>query len=96
MDNLAKAFTEALRTLLDDRGFKLPLYAGSVASNGCPMWLRYTRNKAGTGFNGELLCDHAPGGVMQPPINVLFVDSTGNAARLVISVDERSDLRVLS
>jgi acetone carboxylase gamma subunit len=37
------------------------------------------------GLEAEMLVEHTPGGMMQMPINVMIVDATGEAVRVLIT-----------
>jgi hypothetical protein len=75
-------FAEFLKELLD-RGFTLPIHFAVIAANGATFVARYTADVEQDGLACEIVAEHHVDGMMQLPINMMFVDTTGEAARIV-------------
>jgi hypothetical protein len=79
---VAAQLADALRMMLDDLGFELPLHFAAIASNGAVMAGTYRLDEAG----GELACRVTvePTDMVTTPVNIMYVDARGEAARVVI------------
>jgi hypothetical protein len=85
---LIEQIAEALGAVLED-GFVAPLHVACVARNGSLHYARYVLNDGG-GLDLEVLSSHDENGMFVFPINVVIVDSEGDAARVVIkAIDQR-------
>lgn len=73
---------EILRTLLD-KGFQLPIYWVAVGINGSILAAQYEAS-GDKDLTCNFLIEHCPSGTVQFPINMMFVDSQGQAARVLI------------
>ncbi len=87
MDQQADDCVGQIRGALEhalDAGLELPLCVAIVAVNG-EMSLGFV-DRAATGphLDYRVVAQHAPTGVLMPPINVMLVDPRGEAARVVI------------
>ncbi len=82
-DFLAKDFAEILEGLLN-REFELPYYFAAISINGSILAGRYEASPGGSGLSAEIIAEHVPSGMFVLPINFMFVDRTGNAARMFI------------
>jgi hypothetical protein len=85
--DLAGAIGQFLGAAMEEGGFKLPLYLVAVAVNGTMTFVRYVPSNgenADDGLTPELLAEHTEGAGFQLPINVALIDSTGEAARMLI------------
>jgi hypothetical protein len=74
-----------LGTLLA-RGFEAPLMWCAIASNGSIMAGRYVSTTT-NGLKAELLASHIEGDGLSVPINFMFTDSRGEAARIVFDTN---------
>ena len=83
MDDLARAMGEVLDACLN-RGMVLPFVVVTVAVNSSVYAHRYEADESGDGLNVVPLAEHMvdPGFVL--PINMMLVDATGEAVRIVI------------
>ena len=79
MDKLAAHIASVLDTLLDD-GFVLPIHVAGLGRNGAAVVLTYNQN--GDDVVPSFTLD--PTGPMAIPINLMFTDARGEAARVVI------------
>ena len=79
MDDLVQAMAECLQSLLDS-GFEAPLHVAGVARNGSAFVVTYELTKDGLEPTFRL----EPNGAFALPVNMMFVDQRGEAARLVI------------
>lgn len=98
-DPIAVALAEALLECLE-MGFQLPVHAVVVGTDGSIIAMRYTDDSPSYGLGARVLAEHHEGGVMGAPVNIVFTDSRGEAARLVIETDgeigEIGEIKVLS
>jgi hypothetical protein len=74
-------------------GFVLPIHAAVVGVNGAALIMRCTANDDGDGLRVTALAEHSEGGMMALPVNIMLSDSRGEAARLVIGRDGKSQMR---
>jgi len=81
-NELIQALADGLNDLIAG-GFILPFYASIVALNGYIITAKYIEGTEGLDveFLGEISTDD---GLLQVPINIMFVDARGEAARMVI------------
>jgi len=86
MDNLADALGQFVQGAIS-AGFQFPFYMSAVAVNGSVIVSRWTQSN-----NGEIemhfIAEHIEGEMMALPINVMLIDSTGQAARMLIEGPE--------
>jgi hypothetical protein len=81
MEDIVTAFVTAIEQLLH-AGYALPMHCTAVGLNGALMHVRY--EAAAGALSAAVLADQAPDAGFTVPINVLFVDAKGQAARLLI------------
>jgi hypothetical protein len=73
-------------------GFVLPLIAACIAVNGGVFVLRYTADEGG-GLRAESLAQHNEAGAMMVlPINIMVSDARGEAARVFIGPDGKTQM----
>jgi hypothetical protein len=84
-------FAEILGGLID-RGFVLPFHFAALGSNGSVLAGSFRADETGGGLTCEIAAEHFVEKVFVAPINVMFVDARGEAARVAIGPDgeERS------
>lgn len=75
-------FAEALREMLA-RGFELPFTAAAIGANGSAYLFRFEPDD--NGLRPDTLAEHIEGGVFALPVNMMIVDSRGEAARVVFA-----------
>lgn len=78
-DIVTESLAEALQALLD-QGFTLPFCVAAVGINGVAAMMTYDTAPNGLAPTFQL----EPTGDMALPINMMFVDARGEAARLLI------------
>lgn len=81
--DLSAAIGMAVHDLLANDGFLLPLHLSVVASNGAMLYVRYDEGAealVATPLSQSLV----PGGFLTP-INIMIIDSRGEAGRVLIS-----------
>lgn len=89
--DLASRLSTALGTVIA-QGFEFPIFWVAVAANGEMLAGRYDLSESGSGLESRLLVRHSDGGTFAVPVNVMFVDGRGEAARVVIKQSSvRSD-----
>ena len=86
---LTKRIGEAIRECLD-QGFELPVYAAIIASNGACAFFRFVDAGDDESVVPELMAQNLlePGMVL--PVNIMFSDPTGQAARMLIETTDRA------
>ncbi len=84
---LTENFADILSKLLSS-GFEPPIWLATISLNGCALTVRYDQDPDGSGFSATVLSEHFPEPTMQLPINLMCVDSRGEAARVVIKAEE--------
>ena len=88
MNNLGGSFATYLRQLLD-AGFVMPILVATVSANGAACVVRYDASEKGD-LDPTFVCN--PTGDFRLPLNLMFVDARGEAARLVIAPDGQTKL----
>ena len=83
MDEFTETLAEIARELIA-RGFEPPLWLAIISLNGCTLTYRYDADHSTGGFSPTLLAENLSEDVMRLPINIMFVDSRGEATRVVI------------
>jgi hypothetical protein len=76
-----KKMAEIFEKLLEE-GFELPMYWVAVSANGSIAGARYETSD-GEHLNFVPLVDHSPSGIFQVPVNMMFTDTKGRAARVL-------------
>ena len=90
-EDLTQAMAECLQTLLGE-GFEPPLHVAGVAINGSAFLATYLVGEESLVAQFRL----EPDGDFQPPVNMMFVDSRGEAARLVMKTSGKRHLRIVN
>lgn len=85
------AFAAVLEQLLAT-GFQLPISFAAISSNESFMCGTYRTNPEAGGLSCEIPVMHSPEEMTRLPINLLFVDSTGEAARVVFQETGRFEI----
>jgi hypothetical protein len=94
MKPFGEALGEVLGALLE-HGFELPIHVGIVSRNGCAMWFVYVANDQGS-LDAKSLAEFVPHEMMTLPINIMLVDSCGEAARVLLRPGEQATVEVLN
>ena len=84
---MMKDFSEHLRDVLVtclENGMQAPLTLAAVAVNGGVLVIRYTLSESHECFDAEVLAEPPEGKGLDLPINIMIVDSGGEAARVLI------------
>lgn len=89
MKGLTEYFAEALGAMLQN-GFELPIHVAVVAVNGSMMFATYS-DSGGDTLDCDVTANHIVGPGLTLPINVMFVDSRGEAARVIIENSMNSE-----
>lgn len=87
MDELALHLGQCLERLLEEN-FTLPFHFAAISVNGMVLVGRYREDG-----NGSLTCDNLmeevpDGKMMLLPINIMFTDARGEAARVVVEQNQ--------
>ncbi|MGA2318733.1 MAG: hypothetical protein ABSG71_20490 [Thermodesulfobacteriota bacterium] len=85
-----ESFGQILKTLLQN-GFEAPLFVALIASNGAFMIGRYDED--GENLRWTKLAD-SNSSELRPPINIMYVDAHGEAARVVINPMGESEIQL--
>ncbi|HMK76263.1 MAG TPA: hypothetical protein VK568_08820 [Thermodesulfobacteriota bacterium] len=83
-------FGQILEILLQN-GFEAPLFVAVIASNGAFMIGRYDED--GENLRWTKLAD-SNSSELRPPINIMYVDTRGEAARIVIKPTGESEIQL--
>ncbi len=83
MEDFSEHLGDVLVTCLEN-GMQAPLTLAAVAVNGGVLVFRYTWSESHEGFDAEMLVEHPEGKGLALPINIMIVDSGGEAARVLI------------
>src|SRR6478736_8471626 len=88
--------SKAIRECLE-QGFELPVYAAIIASNGACAFFRFVDAGDDESVIPELMTQHLVEPGMVLPVNIIFSDPAGRAARMLIeTTDGTPPLKVLS
>ena len=82
---LTERIGEAIRECLE-QDFELPVYAAIIASNGACAFFRFV--DAGDDESVILMTQHLAEPGMLLPVNIMFSDPAGHAARMLIETTE--------
>ncbi len=90
MDAISDQLAQALEKLLVDRGFRLPINFAMIAIDGSLLAGTYSQGKEG--LTAAFTCQHFANDehALMTPINIIFTDARGDAARIHIIEDERA------
>jgi hypothetical protein len=92
---LTERIGEAIRECLEE-GFELPVYAAIVASDGGCAFFRFIDAGDDESVVPELMTQHLSERGMSLPVNIMFSDPAGHAARMLIeTTDTIPALKVL-
>src|SRR6516165_10743152 len=92
---LTERIGEAIRECLE-QGFELPVYAALIASNAACAFFRLVDAGYDESVVPELMAQHLAEPGMVLPVNIIFSDPTGQAARMLIETTEgTTQLKVL-
>ncbi|OGP93617.1 MAG: hypothetical protein A2157_03790 [Deltaproteobacteria bacterium RBG_16_47_11] len=80
-----------LETLLN-HGFEPPLYWATIAVNGAMAMGRYILNTESGDLDCQIIASHDVGGTFGIPINMMFTDRDGDAARVVTGRSEEPEV----
>ncbi len=83
MEDFSEHLGDVLVTCLEN-GMQAPLTLAAVAVNGGVLVIRYTWSESLEGFDAEVLAEPPEGKGLAMPINIMIVDSGGEAARVLI------------
>lgn len=75
---LSKILFGAIDECVENRGFQYPITIAAVGSNGSLMAAVFAPGTA------DMIAEHVVGRGLKFPVNVMFCDSQGEAARAVI------------
>ena len=93
---LTERIGQAIRECLE-QGFELPVYAAIIASNGACAFFRFVDAGDDESVIPELMAQHLLESGMALPVNIIFSDPSGQAARMLIeATDGTPQLKVLS
>ena len=84
LTRMTAALSEFLATMLQE-GFVLPFTMAAIAANGSVYVIRYGQGE--TGLVPTHLAEHVDGQGFKTPVNLVLVDSRGEAARMVVRPD---------
>ena len=83
---MTQAIAQALETLIHEKGFEVPIYMAAIGSNGYTYAIKYYQEAKGKALEAKELAEYAPDEEgARFPINMLFVDSRGNGARVLVN-----------
>ncbi len=87
LKGITKIITDVL-TSLGERGFELPLHVVTISINGTMFFMRYDADESAGNLAATLLTSHPQkDAFLAVPINLIFVDARGEAARILIKAD---------
>ena len=84
---LTERIAEAIRECLE-QGFELPVYAAIIASNGACAFFRFVDAGDDESVIPELMTQHLAEPGMLLPVNIMFSDPAGHAARMLIETTD--------
>lgn len=82
MNRLFSDYSDSLATLLN-RGFIPPFYGAAISMNGSLIFFKCEIKPAGN-LDSSVIISHFEDDKAELPMNIMFVDSRGEAARVVI------------
>jgi hypothetical protein len=95
LNNLSDTLGEVVR-ILREKGFVPPIRCACITANGSFIYFEYRPGPDGKALETNVLAEH-DAGAYRMPMNVVFVDNDGDAARVLIAPGgERSEIQFLS
>jgi hypothetical protein len=95
LNNLSETLGEVVRILLE-KGFVAPIRCACITANGSFIYFEYRPRAEGQELETNVLAEHEAG-AYRMPMNVVFVDNEGDAARVLIQPGgERTEIQFLS
>jgi len=88
-EDIIKRLRAGLRMFIE-MGMVQPFYIAAVGAGGAMLYLVMKQKKDASGVDCEFLCEHIPEGRLRFPINLMWVASRGEAARMVLGPDDPS------
>jgi len=89
---VTQAIAQALETLIHEKGFEVPIYMAAIGSNGYTYAVKYQSKAEGTALEAKELAEYTPDEQgARFPIHLLFVDSRGNGARVLVKAPVSQD-----
>jgi hypothetical protein len=83
MEQIEECIANAIERC-QSRGMRFPLLLVAIGVNGALFSARYTERTEGDGLDVEMMAEHSVEPGIQLPINIMIVDPTGEAARVLI------------
>jgi hypothetical protein len=94
LNNLSDTLGEVVRILLA-KGFVPPIRCACITANGSFIYFEYRPAAEGKELETNVLAEHDVGSYRMP-MNVVFVDNEGDAARILIQPGgERTEIQFL-
>ncbi len=75
---------DTLVDMLLEHGFEPPFYFAAIAINGSMILGSYKPIEGSDDLDCEFIAWHCPDGSFTAPLNIMFVDRNGEAARAVL------------
>jgi len=94
MEELTQQMAIFLGELID-KGFELPITFASIARNGSVIVGRYTYKENGDGLDCEVIAEQISPPGFALPINTMYVDQDGKAAKSEIVQDKKPRLHLV-
>ena len=66
------------------RGFRMPIHFAAIGVDGSVVAGTYVNSSTGPGFDCRFTAQSSESNELAAPINIMFVDSTGESALVVI------------
>jgi hypothetical protein len=91
MEDFGPRIEGAISELINEKGFQVPITTACIAANGSAFIFHYRwhdQENPKEGMDVDILVERNPKAGPMPPINILYVDATGERSALVVLREE--------
>ena len=89
--DFSKQIEQTISDLINKQGFQVPITSACIAANGSAVIFHYRwhdQENPKEGVDVDMLLERNTKGGLAPPINVLYVDATGERSAVVVLREE--------
>ncbi len=91
MDEFSKQIEQTMSDLINEQGFQVPITSACIAANGSAVIFHYRwhdQENPKEGVDVDMLLERNPKAGLPPPINILYVDATGERSAVLVLREE--------
>ena len=91
MDDFSERIGQTISDLISEQGFQVPITSACIAANGSAVIFHYRwhdQENPKEGVDVDMLLEHNPKIGLPRPINILYVDVTGERSAVLVLREE--------